>query len=370
MTNNEKPPPLWLAPMDGVTDYPFRLWMQLLRAPDYATTPFLRVTPGLNWQKNYLLFVPECFDLKGLFPTTVVPQLMGSSADDIANVAQGFLPHCESVDLNCGCPAPIVFKHGAGSALLKSPEAFSIFLERIFSKIPKDKLSVKMRTGVTGHDEFPGLLAVVSELSPRRLFLHPRTRQQGYSGVADWSQVAYATHSTATPIVGSGDIVDSSSLGEKLAAAPRVSGVMIGRGALANPWIFAELKGELSVKPDSRAVAWAIAALLLCHHTTIVASQSEVRAFSEAVATLGPCYGARERLEAAVHRLAELALPHHHGTIAALALSPHALPRTKQLVKFLSPSFIEADLRGRLLRASTVNQFLTELLTESCHPLT
>lgn len=362
-----KETPLWLAPMDGVTDFPFRLWMQLLRAPDWATTPFLRVTPGLNWTKTDPLFLPESFCLKGMFRTTVIPQLMGSSAAHVAQVAQSFLPHCESIDLNCGCPAPIVFKHGAGSALLRSPELFSRFLEDLSPMIRGERMSVKMRTGITTHEEFPQLLSVVARFAPRRLFIHPRTRQQGYTGQADWSQVAYALNTVNTPIVGSGDIVDRESFQKKLETAPKLSGVMIGRGALANPWIFADLKGELTTKPESRAVAWAIANLLLCHHMAVNCRTEEVHRFCEVVAQADGCLACPEKLEEVFHRLAEVISPHRSRIVGDIALSPHALPRTKQLVKFLSSTLISSCLRTPLLRATSVGEFLSVLLEENCN---
>jgi tRNA-dihydrouridine synthase len=226
-----------LAPMEGVTDFPTRLWFQLIGGMDFTWTPFLRVTDTFP-QKFPELFAPELTLLKGLMPKPLVLQVMGSRPQDIVRAAQVIGERTPFIDLNCGCPSPTVVGSRAGSSLLQYPEDFGAFIEHVVQELGPGRLSVKMRTGYQDDGEFTGLLRCLEGLPLRHLTVHGRTRPARYQGLADWSLIDHAAHRCPFPVYGSGDINDRTSLQHNLMRASKISGVIIGRGALRNPWVF------------------------------------------------------------------------------------------------------------------------------------
>lgn len=240
-----------LAPMEGVTDFATRLWITQNGAPDFTTTPFLRVTKDYPSKRISANFFPESQLTKAHGVVPCIPQLMASEEEDLIRISRHFLESVPFVDVNCGCPSPTVVGHGAGSSLLRDPQRFADYLRRIVEALGDGRLSVKMRVGFTHEDEFPRLLDVLAELPLARLTLHGRTRADRYRGQARWHWMDMAARRLSYPVFGSGDVVDTSSLKARLERAPTLAGVIVGRGALRNPWVFAELKG--SPKIISRA---------------------------------------------------------------------------------------------------------------------
>lgn len=235
---------LGLAPMEGVTDFATRLWIAQIAGPDEATTPFLRVTKDYPPKRISANFLPEIELSKEHGIVTCIPQLMASETNDIIRIAEHFLPRVPFVDINCGCPSPTVVGNGAGSSLLRSPELFHKYLSKIVSALGPSRVSVKMRLGFDHESEFASLLEVLQALPLARLTIHGRTRADRYKGRARWNFIDEATRQLRYPIVGSGDVVDRRSYLERVLAAPRMSGVLIGRGALRNPWIFEMIRTE------------------------------------------------------------------------------------------------------------------------------
>lgn len=233
-----------LAPMEGVTDFATRLWMAQTAAPDEACTPFLRVTRDYPPKRISATFLPEIELSKEHGVVSCIPQLMASETGDLIRIAEHFLKRVPFVDINCGCPSPTVVGHGAGSSLLQSPEKFRRYLGEIVSALGAGRVSVKMRVGFLNEAEFPELLDVVNSFPLARLTIHGRTRQDRYRGKARWSHMALAAERMSCPVVGSGDIFDVATFDERLRSAPGVSGVIVGRGALRNPWLFHQLKAR------------------------------------------------------------------------------------------------------------------------------
>jgi tRNA-dihydrouridine synthase len=235
-------PRLLLAPMEGVTDFATRLWLAQTSRPDEATTPFLRVTKDYPSKRISANFLPELELSKehGIVPC--VPQLMASETGDLIRIAEHFLARVPFVDINCGCPSPTVVGNGAGSSLLQNPERFNRYLGEIVSALGPERVSVKMRVGFSNESEFPELLEVVKQFKLARLTIHGRTRADRYTGKARWFHIQNAAQNLPFPVVGSGDVVDATSLDERLTEAPSIAGVMVGRGALRNPWVFSELR--------------------------------------------------------------------------------------------------------------------------------
>ena len=111
-----------LAPMEGVTDFATRLWITQNGAPDFTTTPFLRVTKDYPSKRISANFLPEIQLSKEHGIVTCIPQLMASEEDDLIRIGQHFLQSVPFVDVNCGCPSPTVVGNGAGSSLLQDPQ--------------------------------------------------------------------------------------------------------------------------------------------------------------------------------------------------------------------------------------------------------
>ena len=174
-----------LAPMEGVTDFAFRLWISLCGAPDFAWTPFLRFTDTFPF-KIPELFVPE-LDFPGrITPFKVIPQLMGPEVKDFIRVAEMLLPKCEFVDLNCGCPSPTVTGNGSGSSLLKTVERFYGYVEKAVQELGPNRVSVKMRTGYNSEEECVTLVTAIAALPLAQLTIHGRSRVDRYKGKANW----------------------------------------------------------------------------------------------------------------------------------------------------------------------------------------
>ncbi|MEY2988734.1 MAG: hypothetical protein RJB13_2255, partial [Pseudomonadota bacterium] len=242
-TNSSRSEPaLLLAPMEGVTDFATRFWLSQIASPDEATTPFLRVTKDYPSKRIPANFLPEIELSKEHGIVTCVPQLMASETEDLIRIGEHFLKKLPFVDINCGCPSPTVVGNGAGSSLLKCPDSFFRYLNQVVGALGPQRVSVKMRLGFQSEDEFESLLEVVKAFPLARLTIHGRTREDRYKGKARWHFINKAASQLNYPVIGSGDILDQSSLRERLALAPNVAGVMIGRGALRNPWIFASLR--------------------------------------------------------------------------------------------------------------------------------
>jgi len=227
--------PFWLAPMAGITDVCFRQLMDEMQAG---------------------VLISELVSAKGLFynsektrkmmrihknPGTIVGiQLFGESAEDIVKAVSAVEETgADFVDINMGCPVKKVVKKGCGAALLRDPAYLETFLTTIKKGI-RLPLTVKMRTGwneneLTIHE----CVEAAYQSGCEWVAIHGRTRAQGYEGKADWDLIAEVKHRAKLPIIGNGDIRSALQAKQKLQETG-VDAVMIGRGALRNPWIFKE----------------------------------------------------------------------------------------------------------------------------------
>jgi tRNA-dihydrouridine synthase len=254
-------PTLGLAPMEGVTGFAMRLWMAMVGAPPRMTTPFLRLTATHPAATLPVDFAPEVFEAPGSRPPSsyeLTPQVMAVEADHVIRTWP-LLEGAPVVELNCGCPSPLCSGKGAGSGLLKDPDVFAETVDRLVRAVGPGRLAVKMRTGFADASEFEALLQGVGDQPLARLTVHGRTRAQGYGGRARWDLIARAAAVARAPVVASGDVVDGPSLAALLGAAPGVASVIIGRGALRNPWLFRELQAGAPVELTIDTVIEALA---------------------------------------------------------------------------------------------------------------
>jgi len=239
---------LILAPMAGVTDLPFRL---LCKEQGAALCCMEMVSAkGIyynNKNTETLLTVDER-------ERPVSLQLFGSDPDIMAAMAAK-IEHrnFDILDINMGCPVPKVVNNGDGSALMKNPVLAGKIIEGMVKAIGKP-VTVKIRKGFDEeHVNAVELAHVAQESGAAAIAVHGRTREQYYSGKADWSIIAAVKEAVSIPVIGNGDILDAKDV-IAMKEQTNCDGFMIGRGAQGNPWIFHQIlhyfeTGELIGKP-------------------------------------------------------------------------------------------------------------------------
>ncbi len=229
-------PNIILAPMAGVTDSVFRRLVLGIGGCGLVSTEMTNaasVSPRAMKRHHLLDFLPE------ERPLTV--QLSGNDPDLVAGATrQVEALGADIIDVNCGCPSPKVTGGGHGSSLLRDLPR----LERLLHAV-RDAVSIPITLKFrAGWDEeslnYVDTARIAEAAGVAALALHPRTREQAYRGSADWSRVAEVKRHVGIPVIGSGDVMDAWDALRRLHESA-VDGVMIGRGAMANPWIFLQI---------------------------------------------------------------------------------------------------------------------------------
>lgn len=256
-----KQPILALAPMAGISDWPMRT-LCVEQGCNYTTTEmvsaqgFLTAPSTLNVYKYLLAIGPA-------EPPPVVqifgrrPELMSEAAKRLSDTGL-----FSGVDINMGCPAQKVTGGGAGSALMRDLPLCAEIISAVRKATPLP-VSVKMRLGWDeAHITAPELARIAQECGADLLTVHGRTRSQQYSGHADWEQIASVKSTVRIPVLCNGDVNSAQSCLEALRVTG-CDGVAIGRGALGNPFVFAQIQAALKHEPaiipdDDQIVATAI----------------------------------------------------------------------------------------------------------------
>lgn len=241
--------PWVLAPMAGVTDLPFRI---LCKEQGAGLLCMEMVSAKAIHFKNKNTEELMAIDERE-HPVSL--QLFGSDAELMAEIAAQIEERpFDILDINMGCPVPKVVNNGEGSALLKDKEKIRQIITRVAGAISKP-LTVKVRIGFEDYPVDVVEIAKIAEDSgAAAIAVHGRTRQQYYSGQADWEAIRRVKEAVSIPVIGNGD-VDSPLKAEKLMRETGCDAVMIGRGVRGNPWLFRELNyyfetGKLLEKPD------------------------------------------------------------------------------------------------------------------------
>ncbi len=244
----ELPNNLILAPMAGVTDLPFRL---LCREQGAGLLCMEMVSAKAIYYRNRnteaLLTIHEQ-------EPPVSLQLFGSDADIISEMAKQIEERPFSIlDLNMGCPVPKVTGNGEGSALMKDPKLVEEIVRKTVRAIRKP-VTVKIRKGFDeGHINAVEIAKIAEANGASAVAVHGRTREQYYSGKADWDIIRQVKEAVRIPVIGNGDVV-SPETAEAMLQETGCDGIMIGRGAQGNPWIFRQIlhwmeTGEKEEKP-------------------------------------------------------------------------------------------------------------------------
>ena len=232
---------LVLAPMSGITDYPFR---QLAREMGCGLVFTEMVSAeGLIRRGEAFLKIK-----KDEHPVSV--QLFGSDPEVLAEAAgMAEAMGADAIDLNMGCPAKQVVMTGAGVDLMRFPEKVKGILIKVRKKVKKP-VTIKIRSGWDGkHINAVEISKVAEDCGADAISIHPRTRDQGFRGRADWNLIGEVKKTVRIPVVGNGDVI-TPSIAKKMSEETGCDGVMIGRGALGNPWIFLpENPGPLEGRP-------------------------------------------------------------------------------------------------------------------------
>ena len=360
-------PVISVAPMEGLTTFPMRLWLHLVSQPGAMTTPFLRVTRAHPDRYIPADFAPELYELRGVLPYELTPQFITGDPEQFLRAADLMPPMLTPVlELNCGCPSPNSLGKLAGSGMLHDKEAFGRAIEGLSNKLGASRLAVKMRLGIDDPLEFPGLLEAIVDLPLARLTVHGRTRADGYRGHARWEAIDAAAKRAKIPVIASGDVLGSKTLHDLTRVAPDFSGAMIGRGVLRNPWVFEEIRSGCSIELDLMTLVHA----LFCYTLLQELWQNHAKKLISRVASgrIGAAcqtdFAAWERLTVELTSLIFgvpfLLTPGFK--LPSEAISPVAFGRLKILWAYLRSGLPDNFARASLVRAKNLTSFFEQLI--------
>lgn len=265
-----------LAPMAGVTDLPFRL---LCREQGAGLVCMEMVSAKAIYYHN-----KNTDSLMEVHPEEhpASLQLFGSDPVILGEMAKRIEGRPFAIlDFNMGCPVPKVVNNGEGSALMQNPKLVEAILTSLV-KSTKKPVTVKIRKGFHRTDaNAPEIAKIAESCGVAAVAVHGRTREQYYSGAADWDIIRQVKEAVKIPVIGNGD-VDSPRAAAALLEQTGCDGVMIGRAAQGNPWIFREVKayleqGEILPPPDNREKR----ELILRHGAMQLACKGEYTAVRE-----------------------------------------------------------------------------------------
>jgi tRNA-dihydrouridine synthase len=232
-----------LAPMQDVTDHPFMRVIAGTGAPDYFYTEFFRVHAQSRPEKHILRSIDENATGRPVFA-----QLIGEDLTHLARTVAALLRHpVAGIDLNLGCPAPKVYKKNVGGGLLRDPGRIDEILGALRAAVPGGGggggglLTVKMRIGFEDTRHFDRVLELVNAHRVDLLAVHGRTVKETYRGEVHHDTIARAVRHARCPVLANGNIT-SAAAAVRVVRETGAAGVMIGRHAIRNPWIFRQCR--------------------------------------------------------------------------------------------------------------------------------
>ena len=229
-------PVLALAPMQGVTDLPFLRLIAGYGGADVYVTEYFRVYATSRLDKHILKAVTEN-------PTgrPVIAQMIGNDIPALVRTARELEQYpVAAVDLNLGCPAPVVYRKGAGGGLLREPKRVDAILGALRDAV-KGRFTVKARIGFDSAEVFSELLPIFAKHSLDLLTVHARTVKEMYRTEVHYEYIARAVAALAYPVLANGNVYSAHKAAEVLKRTG-ARGLMIGRGVIRNPWLFRQIR--------------------------------------------------------------------------------------------------------------------------------
>ena len=226
--------PLFLAPMAGVTDHPFRVIAREMGA-GVVYTEFVSADGIIRKIDKSLKLIRFTEDER---PIGI--QIFGHDPETVAQSARMIVDmyHPDIVDINYGCPVPKVVKRGAGSGALRDLCLMDEMTSAVLEAVPEVPVTIKMRAGVDARHIVSTEAAVrLEKLGVKAITLHPRTTSQQFTGRSNWMLIKEMKEAVKIPVIGNGDIRLPEDA-DRMLAETGCDGVMVGRAALGNPWIF------------------------------------------------------------------------------------------------------------------------------------
>ncbi len=244
--------------MDGVADWAFRELCYAMGA-ELAVSEF---APAAGIVANPKKLLPTIGARHGSKPFLI--QLYGTTPDEFARAARLVSDHlpCSGIDVNMGCPTDKVVAHSHGSALMRQPQLGGDIVAAMVAatRVP---ISVKLRAG-WDRVNAPDVARIVEKAGASSLTIHGRTREQRFMGSVDLDAVAATVAAVRIPVIGNGDVADLASA-QRMVRVANPAGIMVGRGAEGNPWIFAELRQGLRGEQIRGEASWGRARVVREH---------------------------------------------------------------------------------------------------------
>lgn len=244
---------LILAPMEGLADDVLRGILTRAGRYDWCVTEFVRVSGTVLPRRSFTRVSPELLcGARTAAGTPVRVQLMGSDPDCLAeNAARLAELQPAGIDLNFGCPAPLVNRHRGGAALLDEPELLHRIAAAVRGAVPRElPVTAKMRLGIDDTARTLDCARALEAGGAQELAVHARTRADGYRPQVRWEWVARIREAVALPVIANGEVwsVDG---WRAIRAATGCDDVMLGRGAVADPFLAERIRGARSEQPDA-----------------------------------------------------------------------------------------------------------------------
>lgn len=232
-----------LAPMQDVTDLAFMGLIADYGAPDYYVTEFLRVHGQSRPEAHIVRSIDENRTGRPVFA-----QLIGEEIVHLERTVDLLLRHpVAGIDLNLGCPAPKVYKKNVGGGLLRDPDHVDSILAALRARVP-GLFTVKMRIGFEDTRHFDRILASVARHRVDLLVVHGRTVKEMYRSAVHYDEIARAVRAVPCPVIANGNVT-SAAAAARILAGTGAAGVMCGRHAIRNPWLFRQIREHLAGAP-------------------------------------------------------------------------------------------------------------------------